>query len=150
MASWNINNTYEQIGYNFAYYFVQIYNHNVYDLLPFLLTNIMMAHNENNIVGPTEILNYLFLSNIKNIDIPANSINVQPSLNGMILINLYGSYQQQLSIFSLSGEGQKNIIITMLIVPDAYGNYYLQNLIFKTKGRAEPFASLNHCVNMKF
>uniref|UniRef100_A0A6C0EA84 NTF2 domain-containing protein n=1 Tax=viral metagenome TaxID=1070528 RepID=A0A6C0EA84_9ZZZZ len=141
--------TFEQIAYNFAYYFVQTYNHNPYDLSPVFLPNTIISHNENNIVGPIDSLNYLVLSsNIKNIDIPANSLNFQPSLNGTILINLYGTFQQS-GIFSLSG-GLKNIIITMIIVPDIYGNYYLQNLILKTKERGDIFTSSNTCINMKF
>jgi hypothetical protein len=145
MALWNINYTYEQTAYNFSYYFVQTFNNNPYDLLPVFLPNTFMTHNNNTLVSSAEILNYLVLSsNIKNIDIPANSLNFQPSVNGSILINLYGTYQQS-GLFSLSG-GYKKITITLLIVPDVYANYYLQNLIIKTKEHDNIFTNFN----MKF
>jgi len=139
MALWNSNNSYQQTAYSFAVYFIQTYNENPHNLFPVLMNESMMSHNGVDIVGGADILNYLSLSNIKNLDIPQDGLDSQPSGYGLILITLYGTYNQ-LGLFSASGGG-RNIILTMTIMPDTYGNYFLLNLIIKTKDRGQSFTS---------
>ena len=140
MALWNPNVTYLQVAYQFAQYFVETYNQNPHNLASVCTENTMLSHNGVEIMGGAEVLNYLALFNLRNIEIPANGIDIQPSFNGSILINLFGTYQQT-GIFSGSGT-LRNIILTLLIIPDGYGNYYLLNLIIKTKDRGQSFTSL--------
>lgn len=139
MALWNLSYNYPQIAYSFAVYFIQTYNQNPLNLFQVMTNESMMSHNGTEILGGTEILNYLAMSNIKNIDIPENAIDIQPSVYGSILFNIYGSYTQQ-GILSTS-EVKRNIILTLTIIPDAYDSYFLLNLIIKTKDAGQSFLS---------
>lgn len=154
MNTWNPN--YLQIGSEFSTCIMNYYKTNPYNLLNLLRHDITFSHNQTNIQGAHEMIQYL-ASNIQltQIDVNYGQTQIHPLDGGYIMVNLYGFLLKNnnnvlpylTNNLNTTNSRENPIDITMIMSPDSLGNYYVSNMTIKTKEPEEVHSYTYYGVN---